>query len=104
MILELAKLTIEITPPIRPKNHDNVALVAPHYKVPNRLRWGVFCISKECHWEGNVAPKEHGPSMSEALRSIFSPIVMKRRRRRRCSGSTSRRKYTFDFQALAGYI
>lgn len=45
-ILELAKLTIEITPPIRPKNHDNVALLAPHYKVPNRLRQGLFCISK----------------------------------------------------------
>lgn len=45
-LTQLAKLTIEITPPIRSKNHDNVALLAPHYKVPNRLRRGLFCISK----------------------------------------------------------
>lgn len=56
------------------------------------LYFKTVSLGRECS-----AIEEHRPNMSEALRSIFSTIVMKRRRRR-CSGSTSRRKYTLIFK------
>lgn len=60
------------------------------------LYFKTVSLGRECS-----ATEEHGPNMSEALRSIFSTIVMKRRRRR-CSGSTSRRKYTLIFKLSLG--
>lgn len=59
----------------------------------------IIALGRECG-----ATEEHVPNMSEARHSIFSTsiaIIMKRRRRR-CSGSTSRRKYTLIFKLSRG--